>query len=351
VYHDVDFNVKPLLAKSITPNADFTVWTIKVDPRAKWSDGKKVTAKDMKDSWEWVTAPAQKTSSNTAWALSGAKGFQDMADGKAQEITGLVVKDDETLEVQMLAPDRYLDHKFAIYWLGVVPADKLKADAQYLTKPNPLVNGPYQVTSIDTTGRQVVMNRNPQWWGDKPLLDRIELIVAEDASAWELLVEKGQVDFGYTFADFASRQKLVERTPGAKVLPNKLPLGIYSSFHTGVAPNDDLNVRKALIHAIDFKTLATAATEGTQQPWMAATHPDLLDKCYDPANETTYFSFDPAKAKQEIAASKYGSVDKLGKIRVSSNSSGAAQKKALQIIMEMWRTNLGITDVEFKEQP
>ena len=194
------------------------------------------------------------------------------------------------------------------------------------------------------------MSRNPNWWGPKPLLDRLELIVAEEPSAWELLVEKGQVDFAYSFADIPTRRKLIARTPGAKELANKLPIGIYSSFHWNVAPNDDINVRKALIHAIDFKELAAAATEGTQQAWMAATHPELLDKCYDPANEK-YFEFNPQKAKEELAASKYGSVEKLGKLRVSSNSSGAAQKKALQIIMEMWRTNLGITDVEFKEQP
>ena len=92
-YHDVDFNLKPLLATEMKPNADFTVWTMKLDPRAKWSDGSKLTAKQVKEGWEWVTAPAQKTSNITGWALDNVKGFKDMADGKAQEIAGIVVKD------------------------------------------------------------------------------------------------------------------------------------------------------------------------------------------------------------------------------------------------------------------
>jgi ABC-type transport system substrate-binding protein len=107
VYHDVDFNVRPLLARSISPNADFTVWTINLDPRAVWSDGAKVTAKQVKEAWEWVTLPDQKTSNISGFALSDAKGFKDVADGKAQEITGLVVKDDATLEVQLNGPDRF----------------------------------------------------------------------------------------------------------------------------------------------------------------------------------------------------------------------------------------------------
>ena len=74
VYHDVDFNVRPLLARSITPNADFTVWTVNLDPRAVWSDGTKVTAKQVKEAWEWVTLPDQKTSNISGFALSDAKG-------------------------------------------------------------------------------------------------------------------------------------------------------------------------------------------------------------------------------------------------------------------------------------
>lgn len=349
-YHDVDFNLKPLLATEMKPNADFTTWTMKLDPRAKWSDGSKLTAKQVKDSWEWVTAPAQKTSNITGYALDNVKGFKDMADGKAQEIAGVVVKDDNTLEFQLNAPDRFLDHKFAIYYLGVVPADKLKADPLYLTKPNPLVNGPYQVTAIDTTGRQVSMARNPNWWGDKPPLDKLELVVAEEQSAFEALVEKGQVDFGYSFADIPTRRKLVERTPGAKELANRLPIGIYSSVHNNVPPLDDINVRKALVHSVDWKELAAASTENTQQAWLGALHPELLDKCYDPKMES-YFEYNVDKAKQFLAQSKYGSADKLGKLRVTSNSSGAAQKKAVQILMEYWRKNLGIEDIEFKEQP
>ncbi len=350
VYHDVDFNVRPMLARSITPNADFTVWTINLDSRAVWSDGAKVTAKQVKEAWEWVTLPEQKTSNITGFALSDAKGFKDVADGKAQEISGLVVKDDATLEVQLNGPDRFLDHKFGIYYMGVVPVDKLKADPQYLTKPNPVVNGPYQVTQIDATGRQIVLTPNPRWWGEKPLIQRIEVTIAEEASALEVLVEKGQADFAYSFADIATRRKLVGRTPGASELAYKLPVGIYASFHWNVPPVDDLNVRKALMHAIDFKSLTEVATDNTADVWYGVSPPGMLNGCYN-AENASYFQFDAANAKQELQASKYGSAEKLGKLRITPNTTGVPQNKAFQIMQEMWRTNLGITDIDLKPQP
>jgi ABC-type transport system substrate-binding protein len=194
------------------------------------------------------------------------------------------------------------------------------------------------------------MSRNPKWWGEKPNFERIELVVAEELAAFEALVEKGQVDFAYSFGDINARKKLAERTPGGRIEANLLPFGLYASFHVNAAPVDDLNVRKALIHSINFKELAAAATDGTQKEWLGLLHPELQLKCYSTANEK-YFEFNVAKAKEFLAASKYKTADGLGKLRVSSNSTGAAQKKGIQIIMEMWRTNLGITDVEFKEQP
>jgi peptide/nickel transport system substrate-binding protein len=283
--------------------------------------------------------------------IGGLKGYADVSGGKAKEITGLVAKDDGTLEMTLADSDPFFDTKLAHFGVGVLPVEKLKADPQYLTKPMPLVNGPFQVTSIDATGRQVVMKQNPKWWGVKPLLQEIDLIVAEEQTAFEALVQKGQVDFAYTFAGTVVTRDLEKRSPGTTELATKLPGGIYSAFHQGVPPNDDLNVRKGLIHAIDFKALGTAATDGTQQPWLAFLHPELKIGCYNKEVETTYFKFDVAQAKQEIAASKYGSVDKFPKMRVSSNSTGASQQKAVQIIMEMWRTNLGITNIEFQTQP
>src|SRR5439155_14350701 len=117
-------------------------------------DGKKLTAADIKASWEWSADPANKAT-NVATYIGGLKGYADVSGGKAKEITGLVVKDDATLEMTIDNGDPFFDTKLAIYYVGVLPVDKLKADPQYLAKPNPVVNGPFQVVSIDATGRQV----------------------------------------------------------------------------------------------------------------------------------------------------------------------------------------------------
>jgi len=344
---DNNLKIQPDGASALpTISADGLTWTFPLRHDVVFSNGDKVTSADWV--WSWTrTLRLNDAYASNLYAITGA---QDVADGKATDITGLVVKDEATLEVQLNGPDRFLDHKFGIYYMGVVPVDKLKADPQYLTKPNPVVNGPYQVTQIDATGRQIVLTPNPKWWGDKPFIQRIEVTIAEEASALEVLVEKGQADFAYSFADIASRRQLIARAPGTSELAYKLPVGIYASFHWNVPPADDINVRKALMHAIDFKSLVDVATDNTGQVWFGVSPPGMLNGCYN-AENAQYFKFDVAQAKQELQASKYGSADKLGKLRITPNTTGVPQNKAFQIMQEMWRTNLGITDIDLKPQP
>ena len=60
------------------------------------------------------------------------------------------------------------------------------------------------------------------------------------------------------------------------------------------------------------------------------------------------FRFAANSAKEELAKSKYGTPDKLGKIRITPNGSSPNYIRTAEIMMEQWKNNLGITDVELK---
>jgi ABC-type transport system substrate-binding protein len=70
-------------------------------------------------------------------------------------------------------------------------------------------------------------------------------------------------------------------------------------------------------------------------------------QCYKAGNWPSW-GYDPAKAKEELAASKYGSADKLPKIRISVGGQSPNYIRTAEIMMEQWKANLGITDVELR---
>src|SRR5206468_11383752 len=71
--------------------------------------------------------------------------------------------------------------------------------------------------------------------------------------------------------------------------------------------------------------------------------------CVD--TEHTWFQYDPDGAKAALAESSYGGADQLPKIRVTPRGANPVLQRALETIIESWRQNLGIINVEFKGQP
>lgn len=342
-----DASVVPYLAKSLTVSDDGMMAVMTIDDRAVWSDGHPVTADDVKAAWEWLTAPANNASANIAGALDGVEGWRDAADGTADSISGLTVLSDRELQITLTAPDPLLPNRLSNTAAMIFSAESASADTGYFLKANPLVNGPYQITSLDPTGRNGVLSLNPNWWGDvAPVIQSIESTVFEDQQSMVIALENGQIDIGQ-FTDQVLASRTGELIDGSN-LTILAPGGTYASFRVGIEPVDDINVRRALIHAIDYDAMVNVATEGLGTPWRSG-FPSAYP-CFDPASES-YFSYDVDLAKSYLEQSAYGTGGNVPKIRMTPNTTNAQVNRMFQIMQEQWRVNLDITDVEINQQP
>jgi ABC-type transport system substrate-binding protein len=114
-----------------------------------------------------------------------------------------------------------------------------------------------------------------------------------------------------------------------------------------IPPLDDLNVRKALIHAVDWEKAIAAAWEGTRTDRLMTSILTPEMKCYKKGNWPEW-GYNPVRAKEELAKSKYATPDKLGKIRISTGGVNPSYIRVAEVMAEQWKNNLGITDVEIK---
>ncbi len=344
-----DGTVAPYLVSSYEINDDATLYTLHIDPRAVWSDGSPVTASQIKAAWEWQTDPSN------AWVegglasifLNGVVGFDAAADGEVDEIEGLVATDESTLEIHLAATDRLLPFSLSQLYCGVFNVEDAEGDPDYFLKANPLVNGPYQITEVHPTGLQAVFSPNPNWWGDEPVITKIVMQAFQDQMAMGIAMENGQIDVGW-FGDRKVAKETMERIGGYTITVRTTSFA-YASFKADVEPVDDVNLRKALLHAIDFETMVDVAGQGTKWVWPA---PGLVEgfQCHDPAT-AGYTEFNVDLAKEYLAKSRYETGDQVPKIRMTPNGTDPVNIKSLQIMQEAWRVHLGITDVEIKEQP
>ena len=109
---DENLMVAPDLAEKWEKSASGTVFTFTLRKDAKFHDGKGVKASDFKYSWERALNPA--INSLTAGTyLNDIVGAADMLAGKSNQLSGVQVIDDYTLQVTIDQPKAYFLQKLA----------------------------------------------------------------------------------------------------------------------------------------------------------------------------------------------------------------------------------------------
>jgi peptide/nickel transport system substrate-binding protein len=345
MYFNDKGEIQPYVLTDWVPNADFTIWTLKVSPDAKFADGAPITAADVKGSWELSSMPNTKNQ-RVDQVLAGVAGYAAVKDGTATDISGIVAGEGE-LVVTLSGPDPIFFQRLANHIAPIVKVSAARgADgnevADWFLGANGATSGPFMMESADLDAGTVVWVPNPNFFGPAPKLARIELTAVEDNVTATQMLKSGE---------FQAHTELVTSTMvldlGADFAAGPtIPTSQHFWFNATRAPMDDPKVREALILAVDRDGLIKASfPDGPHQKTDTVMNsvPGEDDSAFVP------YPFDPEAAKAALAASTYGGPEKLPKIMFVGISS-PANEAAAQYIAEQWRQNLGISAVDMKPQ-
>ena len=87
MYFDAEGKINPYVFESWSSSDDKKVWTFKIAGNAVFSDGSKITAADVKGSWELAAMPNTKNQ-RVSQVLSGVVGYAEVNGGSAKELSG-----------------------------------------------------------------------------------------------------------------------------------------------------------------------------------------------------------------------------------------------------------------------
>ena len=95
--------LKGLVADSWEANDDATQFTFHLKSGTKFHNGETVTSKSFKYGWERICNPETNPGSPSviSYHLSFVKGYDEMLDGSATELSGVTCPDDDTLVVEL----------------------------------------------------------------------------------------------------------------------------------------------------------------------------------------------------------------------------------------------------------
>ena len=340
---DTNHNLSPWLATGIDANDDQTVYTIHIHPDAIWNDGSPVLAQEAKVYWEYGLHPERcigcYLSRFTGFDL--IEGAEAVINGEAEEVSGIVAVDDKTLEIRLKTADPLFPQRVALFDTGFVKVEDITGE-DFSATAETRVNGPFMLQDWDVDEQKFEIVQNPNWWGDKqPLIERIIATPSADENISFIMWQNDEVDIVFFLTNV--REQVEKET--FTVIP--YATNLFYTFWAGVEPLDDINVRRALVHAVDWRPAISAAWEGTRDDRFMSSllTPEL--QCYM-ENNWPDFGFDPELAREELAASKYGGPENLPKIRISTGGQSPNYIRTAEIMVEQWKNNLGITDVEIR---
>lgn len=164
---------------------------------------------------------------------------------------------------------------------------------------NPVGTGPFRFQRW-RKGASVTLIRNDEYWGTRAPLDQIDFVFIPDPTAAFAALMAGDVD-GFPNYPAPENLAMIESDDRFQTLYGTGEGEVILAVNNGLAPFDDLRVRRALNHAIDKQAVIDAALFGYATPigsHFPPHHPSYTDL-------SGRYPYDPALARQLLAEAGY----------------------------------------------
>jgi peptide/nickel transport system substrate-binding protein len=277
-------------------------------------DGRPLTARDVK--WTFDSLLTGKIRS----AKTAAYRFVDRIDAP----------DDSTVIFHMKEPDAALLWNLSDGAIGVVPygsGNEISA--------HPVGSGPFKYVSSETD-KEVIIERNNGYWGEKAKLPRVRFAVVPDATTEALEMRKGTGDLTSNFLTPDTVLTLerepflaVDHEPGTEIQ--------YLGFNLRDPILSDVRVRQAIAYAIDRRPIIQYLWAGWAQPARSVLPPQSW--AYN--GNVPAYDHDPGKARLLLDAAGYPEKNGV-RFHITMKTSTTESTRLMVAVMQQQLREVGI---------
>ena len=286
--------LKKDLAEDYTISDDGKTFTFTLRKGVKFHNGREMTAEDVKYSLDRVTNPA--TQSPGAGFFGSIAGYDAVAAGEADSLSGVTVIDPYTVEIKLSRPDATFLHVMAINFSSIVPKEEAEKYGADFGK-HPVGTGAFYLADW-TLGQSLTFARNTDYWNEGlPKLDQITFEIGLEPIVALLRLQQGQADIP---GDGIPPAKFLEVTQDDAfkdfvIEGGQLHTG-YITMNVKMPPFDNVKVRQAVNMAIN-KDRAVRIINGRAVPANQPLPPSMPGY----ADDYEGYAYDPEAAKALLA--------------------------------------------------
>ena len=322
----------------ITPSGEFTddiaeKWETPDDrtivfhlkPNAKFQDGRPITSKDFKFTFDSMMAESFNSAKKSGYAA----------------VSSFEAPDDHTFVVKLKEPNAGIFDNFPYM---VVPQG---ADPNAFAK-QPILSGAYKVTEFRTDER-VTLDAFNDWVNGKPNIPRVTVRIIPDATTRVLELRRGTINFVINSVPLDQVEQF-KTNPDFKVQTSHGGAYQYLAFNLRDPILRKKEVRKALAHAIDRERIVRDLLHGYGMVTESMFPPGHWAR----ADDLQKYDYNPQKAAQMLDAAGYRDPDGAGPktrfrlvFRTSTDEEANQQAQMIQQMLREIGVELQIQTSEF----
>jgi ABC-type transport system substrate-binding protein len=251
-----NLDIIPDIARSWSLSKDHVTYTFRLRRDVRFSNGRRITAQDVKYSFERVLTPG--TKAPLTWVLDRIEGSKDFMSGKTDSVSGIRVMNDQTLVLKLEQPFGPFLSLLAMTTAYVVPREDVDRLGQDFGT-HPVGSGPYVLTEWKH-GQHLILTAREDYFEGRPKLNGIQYrVIPEDLTA-VLEFETGRLDVlqipsseYHRYTTDPAWRDLVYGRPGLNTY--------YLGLNCLRPPFNDIRVRRAVNMAIDRKHILNTVFE------------------------------------------------------------------------------------------
>jgi len=325
-----DLSIVPDLASEWKVSPDGLVYTFTLRDGIQFASGKPITAADFAASWERAADPATNSTTSRTY-LGDILGFKDKLDGEADEIAGVRVIDDRTLEVTLEKPVPYFLAKLTYPTSFVVDSEQVDSDETWWEDPN--ASGPYQVYEY-TENEVLIIERNPAFHDQLDFQYAIYQILLSGSVV--SYFESGGLDISGIGAEDIQRAQEADDPLYPYLYSAPAMCTSMITIDNTMPPFDDINVRKAFALATDPELINEQIFDNLYLPAYNVLPPAMPGHSADLALPEG----DAEAARAALAESAYA--DDMPEIIFNVQGYAGTDSPLINSLISMWEETLGV---------
>ena len=312
--HDEHLNVAPALADR-WEIPDPLTYVFHIHHDVKFHDGRPLTSRDVK--WTFDSLLQGKIRSTKAAVYR----FVDHIDAP----------DSDTVVFHLKEPSSTFLWNLSGGSIGIVPY----SSGDEMTR-HPIGSGPFSFVSAETD-KEVILQRNDAYWGEKPHLARVRFAVVPDATTQALELRKGSADLTINSPMPPDTVLTLERNPALTVQRGAGTRLAYLAFNLRDPILKDVKVRQAIAYAMDRRPMIQYLWRGQAQPARSVLPPQSW--AYN--DDVPRYDYDPVKARQLLDAAGYPVVNGV-RFHVAMKTSTDENTRLMVAVLQQQLRDVGI---------